>query len=307
MQHFIGGQNFSLSLCKQFKASDNYQHTFICKNIMESSYVSNKTSEITSVFPLYLYPSPEESDKGQSDWVKDTPVMPAKAGIQKQEGKLDSCLRRNDNGLKRQPNFDPKILKKFTKGLGLKFIPDHDDDTDHGIYDKGALNPLDILDYIYGVLHSPTYRETYKEFLKIDFPKVPYPTDIKQFWALVHLGREIRLYHLLEHKNLVSQHLNTTYPEDGDNIITTKIGKADWHCDNGITGCIMINDEQYFDNIPVTAWEFYIGGYQPAQKWLKDRKGRALTYEDIIHYQKIIKSLTETDRLMQQIDAVFKI
>ena len=69
-------------------------------------------------------------------------------------------------------------------------------------------------------------------------------------------------------------------------------------------GKVWINDTQYFDNIPLTAWEFYIGGYQPAQKWLKDRKDRTLKFEDILHYQKIIVALTETDRIMKDIDKI---
>jgi hypothetical protein len=72
----------------------------------------------------------------------------------------------------------------------------------------------------------------------------------------------------------------------------------------GITGRVWINDTQYFDNVPVIAWEFYIGGYQPAQKWLKDRHGRTLSFEDILHYQKIIVALTETHRIMQVIDVI---
>jgi len=67
---------------------------------------------------------------------------------------------------------------------------------------------------------------------------------------------------------------------------------------------VYINDAQYFDNVPRIAWEFYIGGYQPAQKWLKDRKGRVLAFEDIMHYQKMIVALSETDRLMKEVDAV---
>jgi hypothetical protein len=169
---------------------------------------------------------------------------------------------------------------------------------------KPTINPLDILDYIYAILHSPTYRETYKEFLKIDFPKVPYPTDTEKFWALVKLGREIRLYHLLEHPNLAE--CDTHYKIRGSNIITTKIATKDFLVNDTKThGKIMINDTQYFDNIPIIAWEFYIGGYQPAQKWLKDRHGRKLNYEDIQHYQKIIKSLSETHKLMQEIDMIF--
>jgi len=168
------------------------------------------------------------------------------------------------------------------------------------------------------VLHSPTYRDTYKEFLKIDFPRIPYPDDAAKFRKLVALGGELRQIHLLE--SPVVQEYITTYPTDGDNIITRKIVKKDWqlldsdgnlHPDHlpskgeeGCQGRIWINDTQYFDNIPLIAWEFYIGGYQPAQKWLKDRSGRKLSFDDILHYQQIIKALIETHRIMQVIDNI---
>ena len=163
------------------------------------------------------------------------------------------------------------------------------------------------MDYIYAVLYSPTYREKYKEFLKIDFPRVPYPKDRETFWQLVKLGAEIRQIHLLESPK-VEEYI-TSYPKDGDNRITRKLGKSDWvvktgHALSKSLGRIWINDQQYFDNIPLVAWEFYIGGYQPAQKWLKDRRNRQLSFEDILHYQKIIVALFETDRIMKEIDKI---
>ena len=162
--------------------------------------------------------------------------------------------------------------------------------------------------------------EVHKEFLKIDFPRVPYPKDKDLFWQLVKLGGELRQIHLLESERV--EEFITNYPQDGDNVITRKLNKNDWeiHSSNRIPGTrneymspeysedqrgrIWINDKQYFDQIPLVAWEFYIGGYQPAQKWLKDRRGRELSYEDIQHYQKIIVALTETDRLMKEIDKI---
>ena len=171
---------------------------------------------------------------------------------------------------------------------------------------EATFAPIDILDYIYAVLHSPSYRNKYKEFLKIDFPRVPYPEDTNKFWQLVNLGSELRQIHLLE-SPIVEQYI-TSYPKDGDNIITRKLNKNDWEITDAEKqlGRIWINDVQYFDNIPLIAWEFYIGGYQPAQKWLKDRRGRELNYDDILHYQKIIIALTETDRLMKEIDKIVK-
>ena len=185
---------------------------------------------------------------------------------------------------------------------------------------EGTFAPIDLLDYIYAVLHSPNYRETYKEFLKIDFPRVPYPEDPETFWKLVKFGSELRQIHLLEHP-LVNDFI-TTYPKAGSNQITNKLTQTDpgfipydINHDNHTTpddhrypgeklGKVQINDEQYFGNVPLNAWEFYIGGYQPAQKWLKDRKGRILDFEDIMHYQKIIKALTETARVMGEIDQI---
>ncbi|WP_338075994.1 type ISP restriction/modification enzyme, partial [Chryseobacterium carnipullorum] len=155
--------------------------------------------------------------------------------------------------------------------------------------------PEDILDYIYAVLHSPKYRETYKEFLKIDFPRIPYPTDQKSFWELVDLGKQIRELHLLESEKVTE--FISSYPEDGSNVV---------HKTSYKNGSVFINDTQYFANVPEIAWNFYIGGYQPAQKWLKDRKDIELSYDDIIHYNKMIVALTETDRLMTEIDKVFE-
>ena len=161
-----------------------------------------------------------------------------------------------------------------------------------------------MLDYIYAVLHSPSYREKYKEFLKIDFPRVPYPKDAATFWQLVALGGQIRQIHLLEAE--VVEEPISSYPIAGSNIITTKLAQKDWQIidKEKQLGRIMINEEQYFDNIPLVAWEFYIGGYQPAQKWLKDRKDRKLDFDDIRHYNKIIVALSETARLMAEIDKI---
>ena len=133
---------------------------------------------------------------------------------------------------------------------------------------------------------------------------MPYPEDKETFWKLVKLGGEIRQLHLLESPTL--EDYITQYPKSGDNVITRKINKNDWEIidPEQQLGRIWINDEQYFANIPLIAWEFYIGGYQPAQKWLKDRRNRELSYDDILHYQKIIIALSETNRLMKEIDTV---
>lgn len=186
----------------------------------------------------------------------------------------------------RTPNLNEKIVAEIEKSLGLKFDSEKENN-------EKTFSPIDILDYIYAVLHSPTYREKYKEFLKIDFPRVPYPKDKTTFWALVKLGKQIREIHLLESPAV--ENYITQYPQDGNNLVTKPQYK---------NGNVYINDTQYFTNVPQTAWDFYIGGYQPAQKWLKDRKDRTLEFDDILHYQKIIVALSETDRLMKEIDKI---
>jgi len=159
----------------------------------------------------------------------------------------------------------------------------------------GKVSPEDIFDYIYAVLHSPEYRQKYKEFLKIDFPCVQYPKDKDGFKKLVQLGSELRALHLLESPKV--NKFITTYPIAGSDTVEKKPEYKDRK--------VYINDEQYFGNVPEVAWNFWVGGYQPAQKWLKDRKGRELTNEDIEHYQKIIVVLVETDVLMKKIDENF--
>jgi predicted helicase len=266
MQQFTLGKNIGLTLCKQFKTGDNYVHAFISNKVIESSYVSNRTSEITSTFPLYIYPE----TNGQQSIKQDT---------------------------ERKSNLKIEIVNQIAEKLGLTF-------TNEKETTENTFAPIDILDYIYAVLHSPTYREKYKEFLKIDFPKVPYPNNKETFWQLVKLGGEIRQIHLLE-SSKVEEYI-TQYPIDGDNRVTRKITKKSpgFVATNETQGKVWINDEQYFNNVPLVAWEFYIGGYQPAQKWLKDRKSRQLEIEDISHYQKIIVALSETDRLMKEIDKI---
>ena len=231
MKHFVGRENIGLMLCRQQKIK-GFQHILVHRDIVESSYVSNKTSEIGSSFPLYLY---------------------------------------TEDGSK-VPNLKQEIVDEIEKIVG-------------------KVSSEDVFDYIYAVLYSPSYREKYKEFLKIDFPRVPYPKDAKQFKALVALGKELRELHLLESPK-VNQFI-TTYPVAGSGTIEKLIYKD---------GKVFINKEQYFGNVPESAWNFYIGGYLPAQKWLKDRKGRTLTNADIEHYQKIIVAMVETGRIMQEID-----
>jgi predicted helicase len=270
MQHFLKGENVGLAGIRTNKEKVGYTSVFITKNIAEAR-LSDRF--ITNVFPLYLYPDEKNKDLFET-------------------------------GQERTPNLNLEIVNQIATGLGLSFVAEtpmgHDP-----LETKTIFSPIDLLDYIYAVLHSPSYREKYKEFLKIDFPRVPYPKYLTTFEKLSNLGSQLRQIHLLESfpKAFGIEKYITGYPEDGDNVVTkprfapSPLGRA------GV-GSVYINDTQYFTNVTEVAWNFYIGGYQPAQKWLKDRKERKLEFEDILHYQKIIVALTETDRLMKEIDKV---
>ena len=188
-----------------------------------------------------------------------------------------------------------QLLKRLMTGLtvtneprriGLRF-------TNEKQKNAKTFAPIDLLDYIYAVLHSPSYRERYKEFLKVDFPRVPYPDDAKTFWKLVQFGGRLRKLHLMEEVKPKPNMAN--YPVSGNN----KVEKLQY-----LAGKVSMNETQYFDNVPPGAWDFYVGGYQPARKWLKDRKGRALNFNEIQHYQKIIRVFNETIIVMGEVEEV---
>jgi len=187
----------------------------------------------------------------------------------------------------RRPNFSPAFLKALAEKLKLP------QEAPQGL--PRGIVPEDIFYYAYAVFHSPTYRTRYAEFLKIDFPRLPLTSDLKLFHTLAAFGGELVAYHLLESLRL--QNFITEFPIKGANIVE-KVKYI--HSDNRI----WINNDQYFGGVPKEVWEFSIGGYQVCKKWLKDRKGRTLSYDDIQHYQKVIVALNETIHLKTEIDKV---
>ena len=187
-------------------------------------------------------------------------------------------LKEREGKVRFVPNLNETILGKIEKAIGE------------------AINPQELFDYIYAILHSPRYRERYKEFLKIDFPRIPFPSDASVYHALAGKGTALRRLHLMED----ADEWDTTagFPVTaGDNLVSAVRYDAGQER-------VYINDVRYFSDVPQTAWDFYIGGYQPAQKWLKDRKGQTLSGDDIEHYERIIHALTGTHRLMQEIDGI---
>ncbi len=221
-------------------------------------------------FPLYLY---------------DGEAPPRKSGG---KGALLLALFDPPGGYAaRRANLNPRFSAHLTGRLGLKWLP-----VDRGDLKK-TLGPEDVFHYAYAVFHAPTYRTRYAEFLKVDFPRLPLTSDLKVFRALAAQGAELVALHLMASPQMDA--FITGFPETGDNVV-----EQVQHTDQDQR--VWINARQYFSGVPRTVWEFRIGGYQVCEKWLKDRRGRALTCDDLQHYQRTVLALGETIRLMAEID-----
>jgi predicted helicase len=172
-------------------------------------------------------------------------------------------------------------------------------------YEDSIAEPKDVFWYAYATFHSPTYRARYTEFLKIDFPRIPVPGSLDLFRKLARLGGELVALHLMESHKL--ERFGTTYTGPKN----PQVGRVGWSDGTVWLDAAATRRGQPtrpgtigFHNVPEEVWSFHIGGYQICQKWLKDRKGRTLSKDDIAHYQKIVVALAETIRIMQKIDEV---
>jgi len=274
-----------------------------CTNMIGDQCVAaNKTAGggNSFQFPLYLYLATDDSSL-QRSWLNTSPWPPDAHG--------------------RVPNLDPQFVAEVEARLGLKFawnltppapLPSQ------GRGEEGSpllvgeglgvrFTPEDIFHYIYAIFHAPAYRSRYAEFLKMDFPRVPIPSDPALFRQLAALGRELVALHLLDVDAAPALRKPITrYPVGGNNTVEKGHPRYDEaqrrvHIsqDNVKTG----KQGQYFQGVPPEVWDFQVGGYQPCQKWLKDRVGRPLTYDDLTHYQRMVVALSATIRLMAEIDA----
>ena len=240
----------------------------LCSDVLCGQHKITSVYDGSYLFPLYLYPL----NKGN---LFDNDSTDAPGG--------------------RRPNLSEKFVADFAARLGMRFVAD-------GRGDRAeTFGPEDVFAYMYAVFHSPTYRSRYAEFLKIDFPRLPLTSDAGLFRELCRGGDELVSLHLLEKEPPPT----TTYPNAGANEVEqvryTAPGEA-----GGAEGRVWINREQFFAGVAPEVWNFHVGGYQVASKWLKDRKGRRLTYEDVTHYQRVVAALGETLRLMSEIDAVIE-
>ncbi len=280
-RHMLAGQNVGLVTTRQV-TGDDFCHVLCARFPIEMKTCSHDRG--TNLFPLYLYDAPAANQ----------PALNLGA---------------------RRVNFAPAFIAEMETRLGLKFAAEG-----RGVFKNAPTNaptpnaftPEDLFHYIYAVLHAPTYRQRYAEFLKIDFPRVPLTRDVKLFRALSAFGAELVALHLLEFPypplSVTGEGKGggiTRFPVAGSNEVEKIVYAEEWRDASGKMqrGCVFVNKTQYFADIAPDVWHFHIGGYQVLDKWLKDRKGRALSYDDITHYQKIVVALKETLRVMNAIDA----
>jgi predicted helicase len=220
--------------------------------------------DITSLFPLYGHPPDEEI-----------------VGLPFNEGTRDV-------------NVSAGFIAALQGRLGVKYVS-----SAHGDLAE-TIGAQDILDFIYAIMYCPTFRRRYAEFLKADFPRVPLPSDRKLYSTLAEKGAELVSLHLL--KSTIVNCFLTKYDQAGNHLVE-KARFVEANPTAGIPSSrVYINAKQYFEGVPKSVWEFQVGGYQICEKWLKDRKGRHLSSDDIDHYQRIIVALSETIRIMREID-----
>ena len=211
------------------------------------------------LFPLYIYKPTEEKKK--------------KHGIQTMMF-LEPEMEYDKQGKK--PNIAPKVFEKLEKAFAKKPTPEQ------------------ILYYCYAVLFSNTFREKYAEFLKIDFPRIPFTSDYKLFIKMAELGEELTQLHLLKSKTLNNPPVK--YKGLGEDLIEKP------RYDSG-NRCVFINETKYFENVNQEVWDYFIGGYKVMEKFLKDRKGRQMT--DPATYCKIASAIGETIRIQGLLDPLF--
>jgi predicted helicase len=241
----------NLGLITNRLVNSGFKHILCTNTIINDCTVSLETKERSYLFPLYLYPDPDQKD-------------------------LFSHL---ESSKERQPNISPKVFSALSEAY------------------KTDPSPEDIFHYIYAVIYSNLYRTKYTEFLKIDFPRVPFTKDKRLFQELAVYGKRLARLHLMQ-------------PYELDSPVAKFQGTGDKRVDkikyDNKGKCIYINKEQYFQGVENNIWEYRIGGYQVLSKWLKDRKGKILSFDDVKHYCKIVTTIKETIGIQKSIDKIYR-
>jgi predicted helicase len=274
MKHMEPKFNNILLLTSRMTKGENFGHVTLSKGLAEAILLSSKTSNNAMIFPLYLYP--DEEIEGN----------------------------RLNLGLKREPNLSKPFLAAITERLDMPVVDGSGDF-------KSGIGVDDILHYFVAILHSNEYRSRYSVQLTRDFPRIPITSNIELFRQLCGLGKELVGLHLLEDKRLENRGLEISkvkFVAGGKSLTTghSSLMTVSKGYPKYEDGKVYINAEAHFAGVPAEVWEFHIGGYQVCAKWLKDRRERELSAEELVHYGKVVSALGETIRLMREVDAVIE-
>ena len=261
MRHMLQ-PNLAVILPRRVETAIPWSHVFLSSHLVEHVAVSLKT--IDYCFPLYLY---EESGSRGSG---------RRSGFSRYQHTF--VFEPAAAYSVRHPNINPNLLVSLSNVF------------------KRRPSPEEIFHYIYALLYSDAYRKKYAEFLKSDFPRVPFTKDYKLFNKVSEKGEELVELHLLKSKKLVKPIAKCE--GSGDlrvDKVTYDPEKARAH----------INPQKWFTGIAPDVWQYHIGGYQVTEKWLKDRKGRELSSEEVTHYTKAVTAIAETINIQETLDDLF--
>ena len=267
-RHMIERENIGLVWTRPM--SPTYEFSVLVSAApIDQCAVGNKSAGagISYLGPLWLTPEPDEG------------LFAAEAG-------------------ERKANLAPDFVAALDEATGLAYAEGR------GGAGKGAFTPEDVFHYVYGVLHAPAYRARYADFLKSDYPGVPLPPTREAFRAFAEVGRRLVALHLL--RDVPDP--GTRFPVQGSNTVDKGFpayvppGGAGPDGEAAERGRVYLNDTQFFEGVEPEVWAHQVGGYQVLDKWLKDRRGRALSYDDLRRYPRVVAALRETQRLMADAD-----
>lgn len=267
MRHMLPGDNLGL-LTSRLTKGETFKHVQVTRRVTEVICMSPKTSNNGFLFPLYLHESGES------------------------EPMLSLFEDKKKRKTRREPNLNPDLVRELAEKYDMTFVTESSGDL------SKTFGPEDVFGYIVAVLHSSEYRDRYAEFLKADFPRIPFTSDRKLFRALSRLGTELTTVQLME----TALPEVATFPISGSGLVD----EVRYEADGKKGGRVWINEHQHFKGLPSAIWDLEIGGYQVCDKWLKNRRGRKLTFDDVEHYGKITSVLSETLRIAPLIDAAVR-
>ena len=273
----LAGENLGLVTVRKIPPVASPTYFAATRSTIINGAIRSDNQSIDYLFALYVYPFPRKGTHSQNC----LPIEGSEAAV-------------GENS--RRPNLNPQFVGALERAVNRSFVATGRES--HG----DSLAAEDVFSYLYCVFHSQGYRSRYAELLRGDFPRLPLTSDKELFTALVQKGAELVSLHLMESPKLAN--FITRYEQPGGHMVE-KVRYSEPNPKAAIkAGRVYINGAQYFDGAPKEVWEFQIGGYQVCEKWLKDRKGRKLSSDDIDHYQKIVVALNETIRLMREIDEI---